>query len=125
MDQASLKPVSSALQAYKKIEVSLVASLDMPSQKQIKKLLMRLRGCAGLSAPLLLQITEDSFSQSQSNCYMSFYHERVESKMKYGITKTELLLAQYLKSICSVYVDRPRIILLVTLFFIIQPNTRK
>ena len=102
----------------------------MTSKKQITKMLMRLRKCAGWSAPLLLQITEDSFSQSQSNCYMSFYHERLESKMqnlifvKYDITQTKLLFAQSLQSICSVYVDTPRIILLVTVFFIIQPDIR-
>ena len=68
----------------------------MTSKKQIAKLMMKLRG----SAPLLLQITEDSFSQSQSNCYMSFYNERLESKMfvKYDITQTELIFAQSLKS---------------------------
>ena len=60
---------------------------------------------------------------------MSFYHERLESKLrnlifvKYDITRTELLFAQSLQSICSVYVDTPRVILLVTVFFIIQPDT--
>ena len=39
------------------------------SKKLTTKLLMRLRGCAAWSAPLLLQITEDRFLQSQSNCY--------------------------------------------------------
>ena len=39
-------------------------------KKQTTKLLMILRGCAGWSGPLLLQITEDRFSQSRSNCYM-------------------------------------------------------
>ena len=39
------------------------------SKKQTTMLLMRLRGCAGWSARLLLQITEDRFSQSRSNCY--------------------------------------------------------
>ena len=64
------------------------------------------------------------FSQSQSNCYMSFYHERLESKMrnlifvKYDITLTELLFAQSLQSIRIVYVDTPTVILLVTVFFI-------
>ena len=33
----------------------------IPLKKQITKLLMGLRGCAGWSAPLMLQITEDSF----------------------------------------------------------------
>ena len=39
------------------------------SKKHTTKLLMRLRGYAGWSAPLLLQITEDRFLQSPSNCY--------------------------------------------------------
>ena len=39
------------------------------SKKQTRKLLMRLRGCAGWSAPLLLHITVDRFLQSRSNCY--------------------------------------------------------
>ena len=53
-------------------------------KKQITKLLIRLRGYAGWSTPLLLQITEDRFSQSRSDCYMnmSFYHERLENKMR-------------------------------------------
>ena len=66
----------------------------------------------------------------QSNCFMSFYRERLESKMlnlifvKYDITWTELLFAQSLQSICSVYADKPRVILLVAVFFIIQPDIR-
>ena len=40
---------------------------------------MRLRGCAGWSAPLLLQITEDRFfSVAVQLLYVSFYHERLE-----------------------------------------------
>ena len=47
------------------------ASLEIILLKnQTTKLLMILRGCAGWSGPLLLQITEDRFSQSRSNCYM-------------------------------------------------------
>ena len=42
-------------------------------KKQTTKLLMRLRGCASWSAPLLLQITQDRFSQSRSNCYIYIY----------------------------------------------------
>ena len=51
-------------------------------KKQTTKLLMRLRGCASWSAPLLLQITQDRFSQSRSDCFMSFYQERSENKMR-------------------------------------------
>ena len=60
-----------------------------------------------------------------------FYHERLKSKMrdlifvKYDITQAEMLFAQSLQSICSVYVDTPRVILLVTVFFIILFDIRK
>ena len=36
-----------------------------------------------------------------------------------------MLFAQSLQSICSVYVDIPRVILLVIVFFIIHPDIRK
>ena len=42
----------------------------------------------------------------------------------YDITPTVLLFAQSLQSICSVYVDTPSVILLVTVFFIIQINKK-
>ena len=83
-----------------------------------------------LICAIVVTNSEDSFSQSQSNC-SSFYHERLESKMrnfifvKYNITQTELLLVQSLQSICSLFVDTPRVILLVTVFFIIQSDIRK
>ena len=52
------------------IEISLIASEDMIHlQKQTTKLLMRLRECAGWSAHLFLQITEDRVLHSRSNCY--------------------------------------------------------
>ena len=41
------------------------------------------------------------------------------------VTQTELLFAQSLRSPCSVYVDTPRVILLVTVFFIIQPEANQ
>ena len=40
------------------------------------------------------------------------------------ITQTELYYAQSLQNFCSVYVDIPRVILLVTVFFIIQHKER-
>ena len=45
--------------------------------------------------------------------------------VKYDLTQTELLFAQSLQSFCSVYVDIPRVILLVTVFFVIQPDIRE
>ena len=53
-DKASFEPVSSATGTSQKIEISLVASLHtIPSTKRITKALIRLRGCAGWSAPVL------------------------------------------------------------------------
>ena len=61
-------------------------------KKQTTKLLMILRGCAGWSGPLLLQITEDRFSQSRSNCYMchlTMTHIRKQDA-KFDYRETEL-----------------------------------
>ena len=53
-DKTRLKPFSSATVTSQKIEILLVASLDMIlSNKQITKALIRLHGCAGWSAPVL------------------------------------------------------------------------
>ena len=43
-------------------------------KKQTAKLLMRLRGCAGWSGPLLLQITRLVFSVVVELLYVSFNH---------------------------------------------------
>ena len=53
-DKARLNPVSSATETSWKIEMSPVASLHMIlSIKRITKALIRLRGCAGWSAPVM------------------------------------------------------------------------
>ena len=53
-NKASFKPVSATETSWK-IEISPVASLHMIlSKKRITKVLIRLRGCAGWSALLLL-----------------------------------------------------------------------
>ena len=53
-DKASFKPVSSATETSKKIEISPVVSLHMIlSRKRITKALISLSGCAGWSAPVL------------------------------------------------------------------------
>ena len=53
-DKATFKPVSLATGTSQKIEISPVASLHMIlSTKRITKALIRLRGCAGWSAPVL------------------------------------------------------------------------
>ena len=53
-DIASFKPVSTATETSYKTEIPLVASLNMVlSKTRITKALIRLRGCAGWSAPVL------------------------------------------------------------------------
>ena len=53
-DKECFKPVSSAKETSLKIEISPAASLHMIlSKNQKKKALIRLRGCAGWSAPVL------------------------------------------------------------------------
>ena len=53
-DKECFKPVSSAKETSLKIEISPAASLHMIlSKEQNKKSLIRLRGCAGWSAPVL------------------------------------------------------------------------
>ena len=53
-DKASFKPVSSATETSKKIDISPVANNHMLlSKKRTTKALIRLRGCAGWSAPVL------------------------------------------------------------------------
>ena len=53
-DKAGLKPVYLVTETGWKIEISPVASLDMLlSEKRIAKAMIRLRGSAGWSAPLL------------------------------------------------------------------------
>ena len=58
-DKARLKPISSGTETSYKNENSLVASLDVIlSNKRITKVLIRLHGCAGWSAPLLFAIPQ-------------------------------------------------------------------
>ena len=53
-DKVRFQPACSATETSQKIEILLVAILDMIlSYKGIKKALIRLRECAGWSAPLL------------------------------------------------------------------------
>ena len=53
-DKASFKPVSSATETSLKIKISPLGSLHTElSVKRITKALIRLRACAGWSAPLL------------------------------------------------------------------------
>ena len=61
-DKGILKPVSSATKTSLKIENLLDAGLDMIlSYKRITNAPIRLRGCAGWSAPVLFENPEDRF----------------------------------------------------------------
>ena len=56
-NKTRLKPVSSATETSWKIEILLIASIDMiMSNEQITKVLIRLCGCTGWSAPLLFAV---------------------------------------------------------------------
>ena len=63
-NKASFKPFSSATETSQKIEISPVASLHMIRfKKRITKALIRLRGCAGWSAPVLFANPRQVYSR--------------------------------------------------------------
>ena len=68
-DKARLKTIPQLQRLAKKIENSLVAGLDMLlSNTRMTKALIRLRGCAGWSVPLLFTIsTADRFSRVEAS----------------------------------------------------------
>ena len=67
-DQVIHKPAYSATETSWNSEISLVACFDMIlSNKSITKALIRLRGCAGWSAPLLFSNLEDRFSRMEAH----------------------------------------------------------
>ena len=67
-DEASFKPVSSATEISYIVEISPFANLHMIRfKKRITKALIRLRGCAGWSAPLFSQTPEDRFSRVEAH----------------------------------------------------------
>ena len=67
-DKASFKPVSLATETSWKIKISSVTSLHMILyNKQIKKAMISLLGCAGWSALLLFANTEDRFSPVEAH----------------------------------------------------------
>ena len=73
-DKERLKLVSLALETAQKIEISPVASLDMVlSIKRITKVLIRLRECAGWSAPLLFATPEYRFSHVEAHIISSIF----------------------------------------------------
>ena len=68
-DKARLKPVFSATETSKYIEISLVASLDMTlSKHRITKAQISLRGYSGWSVSLLFTNTEEWFFTSRPFC---------------------------------------------------------
>ena len=79
-DKVRFKLACSTTETSCKIESSLVASLYMVlSNKRITKVLIRLRRCAGWSAPLLFANTEDRFSHvdahiMRAGCFFGSRH---------------------------------------------------
>ena len=81
-DKTSFKPVSSATDASQKIEISHVANLHMILfKKRITKALIRLRVCAGWSAPVLFANSlRQIFSRRGPNFYVYvFWVDKVAS----------------------------------------------
>ena len=74
-DKARLKPVSSATETSQRIEISSIIILNIiPYHKRITKELIRLRGCAGWSAPLLFaNHRRQVFSQAQLTLWPYHY----------------------------------------------------
>ena len=68
-EKARLKTVSSATETCYNIEITLIACLDKKklSFKQITKPSIRLRRCAGWSAPLLFAKPKDMFSRIEAH----------------------------------------------------------
>ena len=82
-DKAGFKPVSSDTKTIKKIENSLIESSDMmlPSKQKVKALI-RLRECAGWSAPLLFaNHWRRGFSRRGPNFVWSLYHEKAQIRI--------------------------------------------
>ena len=75
VSKLKFKPAYSASVTSYKIEIWFVASLDMiHSNKRITKMLIRLRGCAGWSAPLLfVNHQRQAFSLPGPLVYHRFY----------------------------------------------------
>ena len=75
-DKVSFKPVSSATETSLKLEISLAESVDMVlCNKRITMALIRLRRCAGWSAPLLFATPppEDRFSRDEAQLFFRRY----------------------------------------------------
>ena len=72
-DKVRFKPACLATKTSKTTENELVASLAMIlSDKQITKALIRLRGCAGFSAPLLFANPRRQFSRAEAHISSDF-----------------------------------------------------
>ena len=108
-EKVRLKPVFSATETSWKIEISLLASLDMIlSNKRITKALIRLRGCAGWSAPLLLA-THRRQVFSRRGLYQSSGFSSCSVVQTLFTLLKQLLTSEYgQKMLLSETTDRPR-----------------
>ena len=73
-DQVRHKPACPATEASQSLEILDIASIDIILSKQRKtKALIRLRGCAGWSAPVLFVYSKNRFSHDVAQ--MMLYHQ--------------------------------------------------
>ena len=101
-DKARLKPVSSATETSYKTEISLVASLNMVlSKTQITKVLIRLRGCAGWSAPVLFANPQNRFSRVEAHIILTHTLDLMgQNNIYLLLTCLNLILPRFLTQKC-------------------------
>ena len=93
-DKVRFKPVSSATETSCKIDILLVARLDMIlSKKRITKALISLRGCAGWSAPVLFANPEDRISHDDAHFCI---HLIKQTREFFSLIYVEYLLISHL-----------------------------
>ena len=82
--QVAHKQACSATETSEKIEISLVACLEIILfNKRITNALIRLRGCTGWSVPLLFANLEDSFSRVDAYLIIYTYVSFTLYKIQY------------------------------------------
>ena len=110
-DKVWFKPVSTATETSYKIKVLLVASLDIIlSNKQITKVLISLRGCAGWSPPLLFPNPRRQVFSRQSP-YMTGYHGilNIHTGLQIRVRIGKLLSPRFFKKASGILQSPPSV----------------
>ena len=102
-DQVRLKPACSATEARSGLEISALASWGIIlSGQRITKALIRLRGCAGWSGPLLFAYGKNRFFQDVAHinkiCFKARYIDTGVIHLPYGPRQANLVLIAYASS---------------------------